>query len=228
MRLGLVGAGVGLGVAVLWVMAPSRASASTARASSHTNAGGRIDVRALAEQAGLPPEWGDFFTMVAHTESGGGNPTAVNDSAREAAKSAEGYARIADRFASCGHPDDAYTWGSGGLFGHMPAFAFTQFKDGRCLAPDRILEPEVAMAAAVGFANGLMRWPGYKSEPTWLNLRAMWGAPGKGGDEQYLTARRPDYERHAKAVGLPVSFLDQTPPALRATGDEVLERFGVL
>lgn len=226
-KWGLIGAGVGLGVAMLWAMTPSCAKASTGRAPARSGARRRVDVRDLAERAGLPSEWGDFLAMVAHTESGR-RPEAVNDSASEAAKSEQGYQRIADRFSKCDHPDEAYTWGSGGLFGHMPAFAFSQFKRGRCLPPERLLEPEVSLAAAVGFANGLMGWPRYKATPTWLNLRAMWGAPFKGSNAQYLAARRPDYERHAKAVGIPVSFLDQTPPALRVTGDEVLEHFGVL
>lgn len=197
-------------------------------AKAPTAPGGAIDVRQLAADAGLPPEWGDFLALVAHNESNGGYPRAVNDRPSEVAASARGYARAADRFEACDHPESAYTWGSGGLFGHLPSTAFSGLKAGRCLDPSRLLEPEVSLAAAVSFGRGLMKWPRFNRQPSWLNLRAMWKWPAKGGDPEYLAERRPHYEEDAAAVGLPASFLDQRPPPLSMSGDDVLEHFGVI
>lgn len=183
-------------------------------------------VRLMAHDVGLPDSWGDFFALVAHGESEG-NHRAVNDSAREAEAARDAFERSRARFSKCNNPEESYTWGSGGLFGFLPASAFAQMKTGRCLSPHLILTPEVSLAAAVGFAGGLMRSPKFKAVPTWANLRAMWGWPAKGGDRERLANRRPIHEGHAIAVGLPPSFLDQSPPPLAMTADDVLRHFGI-
>ncbi|MCH9680368.1 MAG: hypothetical protein K0V04_02955 [Deltaproteobacteria bacterium] len=223
MRWGLVGLGVGVGIVVLMTVGARPAQASTPNVGGD---GARVDVRELARDAGLPEVWGDFFALVAHGESRN-NPHAVNDSPTEARRSAEAFASAANRFERCGHPPEAYSWGSGGLFGHIPTTAFAQLREGRCLSPEMILDPRVSLAAAVGFARGLMKWKRYAVDPTFHNLRAMWKWPAKGGDPDFLAERRPKYDRHAAVVGLPPSFLDQTPPPLPMTGDEVLDRLGV-
>lgn len=80
---------------------------------------------------------------------------------------------------------------------------------------------------AVGFARGLMRWKKFQRVPTWLNLRAMWGWPAKGGDPQRLAAVRRKFTNDAADVGLPAAWLDQRPSPLPMTGAEVLHRLQV-
>ncbi|MCA9650289.1 MAG: hypothetical protein KC501_10295 [Myxococcales bacterium] len=181
-------------------------------------------VRGLAAEAGLPTAWGDFLALVAWNESKG-NPQARNDDDSEAKAAAEAYARNRERFAGCGHPESAYTFGSGGWFGMLPANALAQLGDAhRCLPPSSVFEPRVAIAMAVGFARGLMGWSRYQRVPTWLNLRAMWGWPTKGGDHAYLAKAKPKFEQDARDVGLPASWLDGTPPPLSTSASEVLAR----
>ena len=181
-------------------------------------------VRGLVAEAGLPSVWGDFLALVAWRESKG-NPQARNDDDSEAAAAAEAYERNRSRYAGCGHSASAYTFGSGGWFGMLPANALAQLGDAhRCLPPSSVFEPRVAIAMAVGFARGLMRWSRYQRVPTWLNLRAMWGWPTKGGDHAYLAKARPKFEQDARDVGLPASWLSGTPPPLLSTASEVLAR----
>ncbi|MEX1365190.1 MAG: hypothetical protein AB1Z98_18830 [Nannocystaceae bacterium] len=107
----------------------------------------------------------------------------------------------------------------------LPANALAQLGEAhRCLPPSSVFEPRRALAMAVGFARGLMRWDRYARVPSWLNLRAMWGWPAKGGDAGYLASARPKFEEDAAAVGLPASWLDGRPPPLAITGSEVLAR----
>ena len=181
-------------------------------------------VRGLAAEAGLPSAWGDFLALVAWRESKG-NPQARNDDDSEAAAAAEAYERNRSRYAGCGHSASAYTFGSGGWFGMLPANALAQLGDAhRCLPPSSVFEPRVAVAMAVGFARGLMGWRRYQQAPTWLNLRAMWGWPTKGGDPAYLAKVRPKFQEDARDVGLPASWIDGRPPPLPMTASEVLAR----
>jgi hypothetical protein len=181
-------------------------------------------VRGLAAEAGLPPEWGDFYALVAMRESKG-VATAFNDSPSEAEAAATAYERNAERFEHCGIEASEYGKGSGGWFGLLPAVGLSQLNaELRCLPPDSVMDPRAAMAMAVGLARGLMTWNRYEQLPTWLNLRAMWGWPAKGGDVEYLAMTRPAYTKNAAAVGLPASWLDRRPPPLTMTSGEVLHR----
>lgn len=221
--LGLGGLGLGA-VALLG----GEAGARPPGASSGPGAQRVAAVRGLAAEAGLPPAWGDFFALVAWRESKG-DPEAVNDSEGEAEAAATAYERNQERYRGCGHPESAYTWGSGGWFGILPANGLAQLGDElRCLPPSSVLEPRAAMAMAVGMARGLMRWDGYAKVPTWLNLRAMWGWPAKGGNAAYLAAARVEFAKDAVAVGLPKSWLDGRPPPLEVRAAEVLERLRVV
>lgn len=217
---------LGLGVLGLGAVAllGGSAGAQPSGASSGPGAHRIAAVRGLAAEADLPAAWGDFFALVAWRESKG-NPKAVNDSEGEAEAAATAYERNQERYEGCGHPESAYTWGSGGWFGILPANGLAQLGDElQCLPPSSVLEPRAAMAMAVGMARGLMRWDRFAKVPTWLNLRAMWGWPAKGGDAAYLAAARPEFAKDAAAVGLPKSWLDGRPPPLEVSAAEVLER----
>lgn len=197
-----------------------------AKAPSHRSGAERVAaVREMAARAGLPDDWATFFALAAWRESKG-NPNAKNDSDSEAAAAAKAYRRNADDFEACGYGEDAYEY-SGGWFGIMPANGLEQLPASlRCLPPSAVFDPVVALAMAVGFARGLMRWDQYEAEPTWLNLRAMWGWPAMGGDAEYLEGRRPEYEEDAAEIGIPASWIDRRPPPLTVTPSQVLERLG--
>jgi len=181
-------------------------------------------VRGLAREAGLAEEWADFFAFVAWRESKG-NPAARNSSETEAEKAAESYDRNVHRLGECGHPRSAYVFGSGGWFGFLPAVGLTQLgPEYRCLPPSSVFEPRVAVAMAVGFARGLMRWKRFQEVPTWLNLRLMWGSPSDGGDAEALRLARDKYEADSQDVGLDPEWLDEEPPPLPTTAAEILAR----
>ncbi|MCH9686029.1 MAG: hypothetical protein K0V04_31630 [Deltaproteobacteria bacterium] len=224
MRLGII-LGLAAGAAVL---AASGSAQAVASPSLNAEAAWRVAaVRGLAAEAGLPDAWGDFFALVAWRESKG-NPNAVNDSALEAGHATTAFERNRARYAGCGHPDSAYTFGSAGWFGILPANGLVQLGEAfECLPPDSMFNPRIALAIAVGFARGLMNWDGFRHVPTWLNLRAMWGLPAKGGDSPRLAAVRSPFSEDAADVGLPASWLDQRPPPLPMTGAEVLRRLQV-
>lgn len=181
-------------------------------------------VRALAAEAGLSEVWGDFFALVAFGESRG-NPESINDSPKEAEAAARAYRRNAHRLEHCGHAPQQYTFGSGGWFGFLPANAVLQLgPDHRCIDPASVFEPRKAMAMAVGFARGLMRWKRFERVPTWLNLRVMWGSPTEGGDAGVLRRARAEITDGARAVGIPAERLDETPPPLPTPAAEILRR----
>lgn len=211
------------GLGLLFVTSSARASGE-ATPKPGDGADAVAPVRGLAAEAGLPSAWGDFLALVAWRESKG-NAQARNDDANEAEAAAQAYERNRERFAGCGYPASTYTFGSGGWFGMLPANALAQLGDDhRCLPPSSVFEPRVAIAMAVGFARGLMGWRRYQQVPTWLNLRAMWGWPAKGGDPAYLAKARPTFQEDARDVGLPASWLDGRPPPLSSTASEVLAR----
>ncbi|MCH9682871.1 MAG: hypothetical protein K0V04_15650, partial [Deltaproteobacteria bacterium] len=110
----------------------------------------------------------------------------------------------------------------------LPANGLAQLGEAfECLPPASVFQPREALAMAVGFARGLMRWKKFQRVPTWLNLRAMWGWPAKGGDPQRLAAVRRKFTNDAADVGLPAAWLDQRPSPLPMTGAEVLHRLQV-
>ena len=225
MRLGVI---LGLAAGAV-VLAASRSTQAAPRPSSLDAEGASqvAAVRGLAAEVGLPDAWGDFFALVAWRESKG-NPNAINDSASEAEAATTAYERNRGRYASWGHPDSAYTFGSGGWFGILPANGLAQLGEAfECLPPASVFQPREALAMAVGFARGLMRWKKFQRVPTWLNLRAMWGWPAKGGDPQRLAAVRRKFTNDAADVGLPAAWLDQRPSPLPMTGAEVLHRLQV-
>lgn len=187
---------------------------------------GLDQLRALAMQAGLTEQQTRFLALVAFGESrfrnlvGRGDPSLVpdgvkiNQSAGEAAGARKAYERNADRFAGCGHPAWQYGFGSGGWFALFPANGLAQL-DGTdlvCLSPYEVFDPIASLCMAYGFARGLMGWSQYQARPTPFNLRVMWGWPAKGNDPEYLAKKRPKIEAHAKAIGLPASFLDEPMP----------------
>lgn len=200
--------------------------------------GGLDTLRSLCAQAGVSQDWAAFLAFVAYGESrwnnlvGLGVPsrfppwTRPNMKASQSVQEAEALAakiaweRNRERFEGCGHPSEAYWFGSGGWFGMLPANGLAKFAGTPlvCLPPSAVFDPPASIAMALGMARALMGWSRFKKRPTWLNLRVMWGCPSCGGDPAKIAAKRAKFEAHAKAAGLPDGWLDQEIPS-RPPGD---------
>lgn len=173
----------------------------------------RKDVEAYLFAAGLPDAWVRFFVFVAAGESGF-SVRAKNDSPGEAKAARVAYKRNEAKLKGCGFAAGAYTFGSGGWFGLLPANAAMNLpKELRCHEPGAIVfVPQLSVPAAIGMARGLTGWSNYQG--TVLSLRAGWGWPAKMGDAERLAARRPVYEARAAKLGYPVGYSDTILPKL--------------
>lgn len=180
-----------------------------------------------------------FLILVARGESGWnplvglGDPalfppgTKPNTKASAAAQEGEAraarvaYDRHADYFAGCDAGERAaYSFGSGGWFGMLPANGLWQLRDTPlgCWPPRAVFEPARAITMAVAFARALQGWDGFQANPTVGNLRAGWGLPTSMGTN-VAADRLAKYRRHARESGLPESFIDE--PIARFAGDSL-------
>lgn len=178
-----------------------------------------------------------FLILVARGESGWnplvglGDPSlfppGTKPNTKASAKAQEGEARAArvayDRhaayFEACDAGDRAaYSFGSGGWFGMLPANGLWQLRDTplACWPPRAVFEPVRALVMGLAFARGLQGWDGFKANPTVGNLRAGWGLPTSMGTD-IAADRLAKYRRHARESGLPESFIDE--PIARYPGD---------
>lgn len=216
MKWALPIAALTIGAAVLLVGSSASAGGGTGGGSG--GSGGRKELQGYLEASGLPPDWQQFFELVARGESGPRfDRSARRDTPEESDAATIAFDRNRNLFSSCEWPASAYTFGSGGWFAMIPANALAQFKGTPylCWSPDVVLhDPAASIAAAVAFAKGLMEWQGYLKAPTFLNLRAMWGWPAMGGDAARMAKRRPVYEEQLQSIGIPVSLLSRTPSSL--------------
>lgn len=186
-------------------------------------ASGRVDVRELALAAGAPSIWADFFAMTAYGESKLNTDVAlgirtgapawiqVNDSKSEAAAACKVYKKNIAWLKPC-WPAAGYCFGSGGLFGMLPAAGIAAFKDDpayRCVHPWSIFDPSAAIIYAEWFARRLQGWPNWTG--TVLSMRAGWGNPS-GMGKNPAAEKREKWAGHCQSVGLPPSFLDQQLP----------------
>lgn len=197
------------------------------------NHAGYDKIRELGAKAGLSDQHIGFLLLVARGESGGNNlrglgipsmfpegtlPTqnagqlGVNEA--RAARSAYRSLKKQGRFSECGDAwsEDQYSFGSGGWFAFLPAYALAQFPKGsglRCLPPSAVFDPVASFCMAIGFARGLQGYPGFRDAPTVLNLRGGWGRPGQMGDLERLKRIHSYYDRQARSIGLPLGFVNQ-------------------
>lgn len=227
---------VGFGAFLTWGLAKLGGQNNLSGAWMPPSQHGLAKLRGLCAAASIPEEWTQILGFIAYGESGWNNlvglgmPELFPDwakpnrkasssaQAHEAAAARKAWERNQERFAACGHPPEAYWFGSGGWFGLLPANGLAKL-DGTgelgCLPPSTVFDPAVSILMACGFARALMGWEGFREHPTRLNLRVGWGNPSAMGDHAILTAKRPRYEKHRKACKLPPGWLDQrigTPP----------------
>ena len=241
-----IGAALGVGAALGAMGGSSSSSGGSSGGGGVPPSGpeqqGYARIRELGVLAGLAPAYRDFLVFCAYGESRGNNLVGLGIPARyppwtkthadwlakgkpapstaqsnEAKAARTGYNNNKAWLAGC-WPEDFYTFGSGGWFGLLPSSGLAVFRNTAlaCQHPWSIFDPATSVIMAMGFIRRLRGWSQFKANPTMLALRVGWGAPSKMNDSAWLTERRQRYRTHASALGLPVSFLDQVPPALPA------------
>jgi len=197
------------------------------------------DLVAVMDAAQLPEDWQIFLAAVAWGESRWNSDVGLgpNDhpgrppwlrrskasaglQRAEAKAALRAYRHNANRFAGSPWPEDRYTWGSGGYFGMLPAYAVI---NGFAATPQWIpqidpwdvTDPIVSVVCAVGFARGLMRWRQFKQGGgTWLALRVGWGRPGSMASKGRQNQVRPKLARALAELGVPESFMYRKVPQL--------------
>ncbi len=154
---------------------------------------------------GVGEDWLRFLEQVAKRESNF-NPRAMNTSTKEAAAAKRSVDRNRERLEELAMPPDDWAFGSAGLFqflGPVAALGSTGFRFPKgfinARGPRMAKDPGVAVATALSFARGLMRWGNYKD--AWASLDQGWANPSKMGDAQTLAKRQEKIEDRAAQLG---------------------------
>jgi len=171
---------------------------------------------------GLDDQWAIFLSAVAYTESRF-SLSAKNTSPGERAAAKRGYDRNASWLATCGLPEAAYTWGSGGWYGFLPTSLMAAWryakKSLRCMDPREVVkDPRLSTIAAIDYARRVMRWPDWgRSQGDWYALRRAWASPGLSD------ASRPDIDSRFRAalqaIGVPPEWATGKVPPVPPTWD---------
>lgn len=199
--------------------------------------GGQEELRYLMEWAFLDPQWMAFLECQAKRESGFNNfrglglpelfpewakPTDTNFQTQqnEADAAAKGYERN-KYLHDCPWPRSRYVFGSGGWFGLLPATGVAVFRNTRyaCIDPWSVFDPPASLVMAMGYADGLQNWKGFKKEPTWLNLRVGWGNPSKMGNPSSMANVESKFGDRLESLGYPRSLMYNTVTPLPADID---------
>ena len=187
------------------------------------DAKGRDLVPRLCAQAGLPDDVATFLNFVALGEAGWnplvalGDPSLVPDGIKvrvdmdEAAGARRAYERRAEIFADCPHSPQDYQFGSGGLFGALPAYWLYHFRTTplRCASPFEVFDAAFAIAGAYSFARGVSLHPAFEGNVR--SLRAGWGSLKRMVDRSY-DGKLAKWRRQARTLGLPESYIDGPAP----------------
>jgi hypothetical protein len=142
-----------------------------------------------------------FLETTAYRESEF-NPRALNSSSGEKAASDS----LNDKFgviSGINFGSSAWEFGSKGLFQFLGVVVALRSGTLRFPAsmtnPDMAYDPGVAIAAAVDYARGLMKWDGFTG--TWASLNVGWGIPSKMDDPAKLAASVKSMEDRAAKLG---------------------------
>lgn len=191
------------------LLATSGSSSTPGYPTGPPAAGGRAFQQEILGQLGTPSEWSTFLEVVAYGESRF-DPGAQNTTAGEAAAAARayGYSRGKGRLADSPWPESAYTWGSGGWYGMLPAYAVAAWRgtDLENLDPREVVhDPILSTIAALEYARRVMAWAAF--DGTWLSLRVGWANPSKLGDPAFVAKIRGHLTKHLQAIGVPPSWM---------------------
>ena len=169
--------------------------------------------RALAV-AKIGADWLPFFEQTAWRESGF-KPHLMNTSVRESAAAMRSVDRNRGRLDALGFPADEWGFGSAGLFqGLGPVVPLDVVSEGnpqgRYRFPPEFInsrgplmarDPGVAVAFALDFAAGLMRWGNYKG--SFASLNVGWKNPSKMGRASSIASSLASMETRAAGLGWP-------------------------
>lgn len=201
---------------------------------------GAQELKRLAGLAGLHPDWILFLTATAFGESrftsnvvlgdpallpAGAVPSSNNDThgAAEARASVIAYERAAaqGRFDGCPWPATAYTYGSGGWLGMIPANAWAAYAGTplSCRHPWLMLHPVDQVFCAIEMLRRLSGWSAWQANPTMLTARVAWGAPDKMADPSARERMIGKFGDALEQVGLPRDWWQTNTPSLPAKGD---------
>ncbi len=165
--------------------------------------GGRAQLQCAFKATGLGPDWLRFFEQTSKRESGFNNLIA-NERGWEpgaARRAAQRNWTEKRNLSTLGWSLDAWSFGSGGWFGQLPANNLGIFTDAfiRERGPRAVFEMGASLAAAVGYARGIMGWKNF--DGTWASLDVGWGNPSKMSDPEKLDGRPKRIEDRAAGLG---------------------------
>ena len=128
------------------------------------------------------------------------------------------------RYEGCPWDGDAFSWGSGGWFGMLPANAWYAYLTTglRCRHPHYLLHPVDQLVVGVDFARRLMRWSAFKNNPRWLTLRVGWGNPSAMDDPQAHERVGLKFSKHLQAEGVDPAWMNEEVTPLVAHDIEAL------
>lgn len=202
---------------------------------------GAEEIVELAKRAQLSDDWTTFLLAKSYVETGGtfkpllargrkqGTPANVkvniDNAEQNAAKRA--YDRLTEqgRLAVDLWPENSWTFGSGGLFGLIPASTIVGTYEKTPLINDRkvadpwtVFEPDHAVFLAIDYTRRLMKWAGYKSDPTWGNVYKGWKQPSNMGKDNDTTRRSVEAFRSALiAIGANPNLVNKRPSSIPDT-----------
>lgn len=201
----------------------------------------------LTAAEGLDDDWVRWFLAVARGESRftsnvvlgaralypvGSVPSPLTDTLgpREAAGAVTAYERARSQGRlDCPWGKDAYTWGSGGWLGQIPANAWAAYKGTQlaCRHPWYLLHPVDQVITAIEYLRRLSGWSAYKADPTLLTARVGWGNPSAMDSPAHRERVATEFAADLDAIGLPADFASRPAPAFPPKRD-VYERWGAL
>jgi len=170
---------------------------------------GHAELLDVVKRTGAPDEWGTFLSAVGYWESKFNN-LAENTSKGEAAAARRAYDRAIGkgRFAGSPWPESAYTFGSGGWYGLIPANAMEGFAGTELENLDprmAIHDPVTSTILAFEYARRIFGWAAF--DGTWLSLRVGFANPSKMGDPEFVAEVRERFAQSLRAIGAPESFM---------------------
>lgn len=181
-------------LAALVAFSRKRDASPSSRPNKKVSKSGIAEIKKIVRELGLDAAWADFLAAVACHESSGYRLVGagvtndrleelgvkIRKSESEAAAAQVMYMRNQQLFERCGRSPMEYGWGSGGWYGILApngVYAFSGTPD-VCLDPiGALFDARISTIMAVGYAQRLMRWRGFRVEPTWAALDRGWAAP---------------------------------------------------
>ncbi len=219
-----------IGLALAAVAAGMVASSGSGDAPTSSKEPGEMaeQIKAMGAKLGLDEHWQVFLVAAALGESGfdtnrglgrmhGAPPWAdMTMRTSEANAAQQSWDRNHLLFAGCGHPEEHYTFGTGGLWGQIPSSALFAFRatPAMCTSPWSVFDPWAALIMLVDSLKRSMhnRKDKFLLSPTWGNLRVSMRAPSLMGKPEELERQRTGHKKlgdRLVELGYPRSFVDE-------------------